>query len=59
VDVSRLLRAIAKEKEKELTKTTLQYIKSVLSTVFIYAKNEGAFCGLVRDRHGINVAGAR
>jgi len=43
VDTSRLLRAIAKE--KDLTKTTLQHIKSVLSTTFIYAKNEGAFDG--------------
>jgi integrase len=36
-------RAIAKE--KDLTKTTQQHIKSVLSTIFIYAKNEGAFDG--------------
>jgi integrase len=36
-----MLRAIAKK--KDLTKTTL--IKSVLSTVFTYAKNEGAFDG--------------
>ena len=43
VDASRMLRAIAKK--KDLTKTTLQHIKSVLSTVFIYAKNEGAFDG--------------
>ncbi len=42
-DASRMLRAIAKE--KDLTKTTLQHIKSVLSTIFIYAKNEGAFDG--------------
>ncbi len=32
-------------KEKDLTKTTLQHIKSVLSTIFTYAKNEGAFDG--------------
>lgn len=38
-----MLRTIAKE--KDLTKTTLQHIKSVLSTVFTYAKNEGAFDG--------------
>ena len=38
-----LLRAIAKE--KDLTKTTLQHIKSVLSTIFTYAKNEGTFDG--------------
>ena len=43
VDASRMLRAIAKE--KDLTKTTLQHIKSVLSTVFTYAKNDGAFDG--------------
>src|SRR5204863_5327360 len=43
VDASRMLHAIAKK--KDLTKTTLQHIKSVLSTVFIYAKNEGAFDG--------------
>ncbi len=42
-DASRMLRAIAKE--KDLTKTTLQHIKSVLSTIFIYAKNEGVFDG--------------
>ena len=43
VDASRMLRAIAKE--KDLTRTTLQHIKSVLSTIFTYAKNEGAFDG--------------
>ncbi len=43
VDASRMLRAIAKK--KDLTKATLQHIKPVLSTVFIYAKNEGAFDG--------------
>src|SRR5216683_1984858 len=43
VDASRMLRAIARE--SDLTKTTLQHIKSVLSTIFTYAKNEGAFDG--------------
>jgi len=43
VDASQMLRAVAKE--KDLTKTTLQHIKSVLSTIFTYAKNEGAFDG--------------
>ena len=43
VDASRMLRAVAKE--KDLTKTTLQHIKSVLRTIFTYAKNEGAFDG--------------
>jgi len=43
VDANRLLRAIAKE--KDLTRTSLQHIKSVLSTIFIYAKNEGVFDG--------------
>jgi len=43
VDASRMLRAIARE--NDLTKTTLQHIKSVLSTIFTYAKNEGAFDG--------------
>ena len=43
VDASRMLRTIAKE--NDLTKTTLQHIKSVLSTIFTYAKNEGAFDG--------------
>src|SRR6266404_4069370 len=43
VDASRMLRAIAKE--KDLTTTTLQHIKSVLSTIFTYARNEGAFDG--------------
>ena len=38
-----MLRAVAKE--KDLTKTTLQHIKSVLSTIFTCAKNEGAFDG--------------
>jgi integrase len=39
-----MLRAIARE--NDLTKTTLQHIKSVLSTIFTYAKNEGAFDGV-------------
>jgi integrase len=43
VDASRMLHAIAKE--KDLTTTTLQHIKSVLSTIFTYARNEGAFDG--------------
>ena len=43
VDASQMLRAVAKE--KDLTKTTLQHIKSVLSTIFTYAKNEGTFDG--------------
>jgi len=43
VDASQMLRAVAKE--KDLTKTALQHIKSVLSTIFTYAKNEGAFDG--------------
>src|SRR5713226_2656382 len=44
LDASRMLRAIARE--SDLTKTTLQHIKSVLSTIFTYAKNEGAFDGV-------------
>jgi integrase len=43
VHVSKLLRTIADE--YDLTKTTLQHIKSVLSGVFTYAKNEGAYDG--------------
>lgn len=43
VDANRMLCAIAKQ--KDLTRTTLRHIKSVLSTIFIYAKNEGAFDG--------------
>src|SRR5262249_53097378 len=43
VDANRLLRRIAKE--RDLSRTTLQHIKSVLSTIFIYAKNEGVFDG--------------
>lgn len=38
-----MLRAIAEE--HDLSKTTLQHIKSVLSAVFTHAKNEGAFDG--------------
>jgi hypothetical protein len=43
VHVSRMLRAIAAE--HDLVKNTLQHIKSVLSGIFTYAKNEGAFEG--------------
>ncbi len=43
VDASRMLRAIAEE--NDLSKTTLQHIKSVLSGIFSHAKNEGAFDG--------------
>ena len=43
VHASKMLRAIAAE--CDLTKTTLQHIKAVLSGVFTYAKNEGAFDG--------------
>jgi integrase len=48
VDANRLLGAIAKE--KDLARTTLQHIKSALSTIFIYAKNEGAFDGAKPSR---------
>lgn len=44
VDASRMLKAIADE--NDLTKTTLQHIKSVLSAIFTHAKNEGAFDGV-------------
>jgi hypothetical protein len=44
VDASKMLNAIADE--NDLTKTTLQHIKSVLSAVFTHAKNEGAFDGV-------------
>lgn len=44
IDASRMLRAIAEE--HDLSKTTLQHIKSVLSAVFSHAKNEGAFDGV-------------
>ena len=43
VHVSRMLRAIAAE--HDLAKNTLQHIKSVLSAIFTFAKNEGAFDG--------------
>jgi hypothetical protein len=43
VDASQMVRAITKA--NDLTKMTLQHIKSVLSTIFTYAKNEGAFDG--------------
>ena len=41
VDASRLLKAIANE--NDLSKTTLQHIKGVLSGIFTHARNEGAF----------------
>lgn len=44
VDASRMLKAIADE--HDLSKTTLQHIKSVLNAVFTHAKNEGAFDGV-------------
>ena len=44
VHASKMLKAIAAD--KDLTKTTLQHIKSVLSGVFTHAKNEGAFDGV-------------
>jgi integrase len=44
VDASRMLKSIAEE--HDLSKTTLQHIKSVLSGVFSHAKNEGAFDGV-------------
>lgn len=44
VDASKMLRAIAGE--QDLSKTTLQHIKSVLSAIFTHAKNEGAFDGV-------------
>src|SRR5271165_7435979 len=43
VDASKMLRAIADD--CDLTKTTLQHIKSVLSGIFTHAKNEGAYDG--------------
>ncbi len=43
VHASKMLRAIAEE--NDLSKTTLQHIKSVLSGIFTHAKNEGAFDG--------------
>lgn len=39
-----MLRAIAED--HDLSKTTLQHIKSVLSAIFTHAKNEGAFDGV-------------
>jgi integrase len=44
VDASRMLKAIANE--NDLTRTTLQHIKGVLSGIFTHAKNEGAFDGV-------------
>jgi integrase len=44
VDASKMLSAIADD--CDLTKTTLQHIKAVLSAVFTYAKNEGAYDGV-------------
>ncbi len=44
VDVSKMLKAIADE--NDLSKTTLQHIKGVLSGIFTHAKNEGAFDGV-------------
>jgi integrase len=46
-----MLKAIANE--NDLTRTTLQHIKGVLSGIFTHAKNEGAFDGAnpVRDVH--------
>jgi integrase len=43
VIANRMLRAIADE--NDLSKTTLQHIKAVLSAIFTHAKNEGAFDG--------------
>jgi integrase len=43
VHASKMLRAIADD--NDLSKTTLQHIKSVLSGIFTHAKNEGAFDG--------------
>lgn len=44
VDASRMLKGIADE--HDLSKTTIQHIKSVLSGIFTHAKNEGAFDGV-------------
>ena len=44
VHVSRMLREIAREKDR--AKNTLQHIKSVLSGIVTYAKNEGLFDGV-------------
>jgi len=54
VHASRMLRAIAAE--CDLTKTTLQHIKSVLSAVFTFAKNEGAYDGS-NPVHGAMIPG--
>lgn len=43
VHASRMLKAIADE--NDLSKTTLQHIKAVLSGIFTHARNEGAFDG--------------
>jgi len=43
VDAGRMPRCIALD--HNLSKTSLQHIKSVLSGIFTYAKNEGAFDG--------------
>jgi len=43
VDASKMLKGIADE--NDLSKTTLQHFKSVLSGIFTHAKNEGAFDG--------------
>jgi integrase len=52
VDGSKMLKAIADE--NDLSKTTLQHIKGVLSGVFTHAKNEGAFDG-VNPIQGIRI----
>lgn len=44
VDASRMLKAIADE--NDLSKSTVQRIKGVLSGIFTHAKNEGAFDGV-------------
>ena len=44
VHASKMLKAIAAD--NDLSKTTLQHFKSVLSGVFSHAKNEGAFDGV-------------
>jgi integrase len=43
VDVGRMLRTIAAE--NDYSKNTMQHMKSVLSGIFTFAKNEGAFDG--------------
>jgi hypothetical protein len=52
VDGSKMLKAIADE--NDLSKTTLQHIKGVLSGVFTHSKNEGAFDG-VNPIQGIRI----